>query len=369
MSTNLFNIANRLKSYSVYIDKYELLQEMIVSIDILYDVSTPKLKAYLFINDVYNLNDVVTWSEIEIKIEYMDLFDTLVTKKFKVLNIREYKYNINGKALFISLQDTFSYAFERSYLSKGYNDNPSVALTDYIEKLNLKKDYQTDFSKLDNKYRFIIPKSQNNLEFFISEFQKYGYNFYQTKDKICLKSQEDQKPSSLYEHSDIFLDATDNQLYKNRIIEHRVVGTNKESLQPKTRSIAFDPETKSMKFYNNNDNKNLLLNDDTTNIQDTNGYRDVYQQHLNFGEHDQKLKDSLLKQGQIEIIVNGYGKNELNQIYNLELKGNAGSNESYNKGNTIISGKYISTKISDKIINNSFVQKILLERADAQKKI
>lgn len=368
-NNGLFNISNKLKSYSVQIDKYDLLDEMIISIDINYQINTPKITGILIINDIFNLNDVVTWADTLIKIQYMDLFDNLTSKIFKVININEYRFNINGKGLLINLQDTFSYGLEKSFLSKGYNDTPGNALDDYIKELKLNTDYTLDFSKIEDKKSFIVPKSKNNLDFFTSEFFKYGYNFYQSKDKVNLKSQKDQELSKLYEHTDTFVDVTDNQLYMNRIIEYRVLGTNRDQIQPKTRSFAFDHNSKSMIFYNNNSNSKFVLNDDETNLQDTQGYRDIYQQHLNFDQHDRTLKESLLKQGQIEMIVNGYNKNDLNQIYNLSIKGSSASKESYNKGNTIINGKYLSTQITDKIMGNSFIQKIKLERADAQKKV
>jgi hypothetical protein len=116
------------------------------------------------------------------------------------------------------------------------------------------------------------------------------------------------------------------------------------------------------------------MNDDEFNLQTASvgahiGKRTITQPYLDFSLHRQILKNSFLKQSELEMAVNGFVKNDINQIYELVLKGNIGNSESEIKGNMINNGKYICNTIIDKILGDSFVQKIYLHRADMTKKI
>ena len=80
-----------------------------------------------------------------------------------------------------------------------------------------------------------------------------------------------------------------------------------------------------------------------------------------------EMKDAFLSRANIEIVVNGYAQNDLNQIYELQLKGNKSTSDGQSKGNLIIGGKYVSYKLIDKIVADTMVQKIMLYRADLTK--
>ena len=60
--------------------------------------------------------------------------------------------------------------------------------------------------------------------------------------------------------------------------------------------------------------------------------------------------------------------NKLLQVAKIVLSGNIGTTDGQDKGDVKMSGKYLCTKIVDKLImNNTFTQKITLNRVDYTK--
>lgn len=360
----LFNAANKLNDYTITIGDIELIKEVIISVEIAYTNSTPKILSKIIIDDLYDLNLQQEWHNSTVEIKYTDIFKTETTHDFVILNIVEKSDIKNDKFFIINLQDKFSYTLEHSFISKSFKTNIITCINKYIEQLNL--EYTTDFSTSSNSYNFVIPNHINNLDAFLIEICKKGYSFYQTRDLIVIKSIADLLPSKLT-YNGLYKDETDNQLYMNKIIEMTNVFNDRDSVPPITRALAYNLLTKTITSLKSNEITNYVLNTDSTNPQDTSGERYLYQIHTDFNQNTKEMKDDFFSRAEIEIVINGYNKNDLNQIYELELKGNKASPDLHSKGNQIINGKYISTKIIDKIVSDSMIQKITLSRADITK--
>lgn len=376
-ANQIFNVSNKLKAYNITIGEIELIKETIQSIEISYKNYTPVVLAKIVINDLYDLNLQHDWKDLTVNIYYMDIYDEFVDKNFTILNIHEKYDDKKNKSFVIEMQDTFSYTLEHSFLSKSYNSEPVAALEEYIEYLELNELIEEfDFSNIEETYYFSIPKNISNLDWFIFELNKFGYSFYQGKNNISIKSLEDLIPSSLItnENNMPFTNETDNPLYKNKIYEMQAQFLKRKNVFPLTKSLAYNFNTKVMDFTSENDNSIYDLADGNFNLQDSisnnelNGYKYFIQQHLNFEEHDKKLKESYINAVNIEIITNGYIKNDINQLYELELRGNISTSDSQSKGNTILNGNYIGSIIIDKIIGDNMIQKIYLKRSDLTKR-
>lgn len=373
----VFNVSNKLKAYNITIGEIELIKETIQSIEVSYKNYTPVVLAKIVINDLYDLNLQHDWKDLTVNIYYMDIYDEFVDKNFTILNIHEKYDDKKNKSFVIEMQDTFSYTLEHSFLSKSYNSEPVAALEEYIEYLEINELIEEfDFSNIEETYYFSIPKNISNLDWFIFELNKFGYSFYQGKNIISIKSLEDLIPSSLIINEDNlpFTNETDNPLYKNKIYEMQAQFLKRKNIIPLTKSLAYNFNTKVMDFTSENDNSIYDLADGDFNLQDSisnnelNGYKYFIQQHLNFDEHDKKLKESYINAVNIEIITNGYIKNDINQLYELELRGNISTSDSQSKGNTILNGNYIGSIIIDKIIGDNMIQKIYLKRSDLTKR-
>lgn len=365
ISDRLFSVSNKLKNYDVKVGEVELFNETILSVEVSYKNNTPVVFGKLIFNDIYDMNLIHVWRDVGVHISYIDVFDVQVSKNFTILSVTEQYDNMFKKVFVLELQDNFSYELENSYLSKGFNSDPTLALKEFITELEIGEieGSSLEFTNVGSAYNFVVPKNISNLEFFLHEFYKHGYTFYQDKYNVCVKSLSDLSPETLPDNG-LFMNETNNQLYKNKIIDIMSSFNNRISILPKTRSLGYDFNSKNMSSEIDNDMTQYFLNSDPFNIQNTHGYRDVRQQHLDFNQHNLMMKKSFLDQAEIEMIVNGYCNNDLNQVYELKLKGNVATTDTQSKGNLIMNGYYISNKVTDKIVGDSMVQKISLHRSD-----
>lgn len=367
---NVLNLTNTLNNHGVNIGGTDLIKEVIYSAEIMYTNNSPKVLCELTLLDLYALNMLLDWKDSLVKITYTDVFNESFEKEFKILNVKERISDENEKILTLELQDVFSYTLENSYTTKSFTGNVVDALTDFISELGL-SNHDIDFTTSDAELNFAVPLHMNNLEFFEKEIQKYGFVMYQTKDKIFLKSYDDLTPSLLEENDPgkPYLNATSNQMYKNRIHEILPQHNQRNNTPPISRGIAYDITKKKMVYEEANSIDELVLNTNTNNLQETIGKRDLYQTHLNFDDLRLKMKNSFMEQHEMVIIVNGYYKNDLNQLYELELRGNKSTSDLHSMGDMILGGHWVSHKITDKIIGDKLIQKITLHRADMVKKV
>lgn len=375
-SDKVLNAGNKLKSYSIKIGNIDLVKEVISSIEISFRNDTPVVLGRVVFDDLYDMNSQVVWRDVSVKVFYMDMFDKSIDMEFYITEVKEVYDESFKKNYVLELQDKFSYTLGHSYLSKSFKADPVTALKKYIDELKLSS-YKTDFDSISSSSELVIPCHVDNLTFFLGEFYRRGYSFYQTKEKIIVKHIDKLKPKSLPENDPgkPYKNETDNQLYKNKITAMKTFFLRRDAIPAVTKSIAYNPATKTMASSADNDNSAYYLSDDGFNLQNVTqgggfrGTKVITQSHLNFDQHRLVLKDSFVRQSEVEIVVNGYVKNDVNQIYELELKGNQAGGEQQAKGNTVIAGKYVSNTVMDKIVGDAIVQKIHLSRADLTKKI
>lgn len=369
--SNIFELSNKVKDLNVSIGEYRLKIEMIGTFEITYSNKTPKVTCELSFSDMYDINALVVWDETNVKISYVDLFDEFVEKEFNIVNIVETFDTRNQKIISLELQDIFSYKIEKCITPKGFKGNIVSAFEDYIEFLGL-TEYPKEFESFDAEIEFCVPGNCNHLKWLMFELSKYGLLLYQNKEKVFLKHIDNLVPSTFPEQSDKFVTTTNNKLYQNII--HDVIPSyiNRNKTPIITRAMAFDPLTKKMVYSTDSDKINskdeLLINNDNTDYQDNTGFIDVYQTHLDFNETRNKNRESFINTNEMIIVVNGYKKNDINQIYNILIHGHKGSVESYADANLIVNGKWVSTKVVDKVVGDSLLQKITLQRADMVKK-
>jgi len=370
INDRLFNKANKLQDYHVFIDDVDLIKETIISVEVSYKNNTPIVYSKVIFNDIYDMNLLRTWRNIEVQISYIDIFDESINKKFVILNVTEQYDDSFKKVLVLELQDKFSYVLENSYISKSFNDNPTSAFLAYAKELEIDaiSDLTLETTNVESTYNFVVPNNESNLSFFIKELYKHGYTFYQNKTSICVKSLSDLAPEILPVNG-LYLNETNNQLYQNKIISLISSLNNRSNILPKTRSVSFNSNTKSLEFGEDNDMTQYFLNSDPFDLQDSNGVRDVTQPHLDFNQHNLMMKESFLDQAEVEMIVNGYVKNDINQVYELQLKGNLATANTQASGNLVMNGYYVCNKITDKIVGDSLLQKVSLHRSDLTSRV
>ena len=373
---HIFNTSNKLKNYTIEIGGINIVKEMIISLEMTHQNNSPVVLGRLVINDLVDLNSQLIWRDTSVKVYYMDMFDKIFRKEFYITSIVETLNEKNRKSFIIDLQDKFSYILEHSYISKSFSTDHKTALLQYMGRLSIDSMLNVDYVSTGTleSMNFVVPKHMNNLNYFMGEFYKQGFTWYQTKDSIKLKHYTDLLPVNLPLNSEEkpYKNETDNQLYMNKIIGLNTVFNKRDGILPITKSFGYNIQTKQIDSSEFNDNTMWVNNSDTVNMQTTSGgqYEGVFerpQQHLDFDHHKIIMRDSFFTHNELEMAINGYVRNDLNQIYELFLKGNMGSIDSQHRGNTIINGKYVSNKITDKLIGDTLIQKVMLSRVDLRK--
>lgn len=371
----LFHKGNELLSLKVTVQdgtaEYIIDPELLVTFDTEFSNESPEVNAELVLRDLYAMNIVVNWYNAKITLSYMDLFNELTEKTYYVNGVINFEYGIYKKALKIYMQDEFSYKLGNSFLGKGFTSiTIDAIIKQYIDNLSLESPYQIDFEEVPllpgESEEFVVPRNENNLGFFIRELDRRGFSFYQTRTSLVIKNEKKMTLSALEALPEVFTDETRNQLYMNKILDGDIHANNQIIMMPKRKTFVYDPKKKQMLTDDYNSNEKLLLNQDSTNIQTTVGYSEVYGLHNDFGEHYKQNKNTLLKQNGIDITVSGYTSREVNKICELSLHGNIVSTKASSLGDVINSGKYLCTTVQDKIVGTNFIQKLSLRRADAQ---
>lgn len=368
MSQRIISAANKLQTYRVNVGHIELVPQMIKSFDVTYMNDSIAVTAMLVVDDLVDLNMNVIWRDTPVELFYMDIFDLSVEKTFTVVNVTEAYDDKKNKTLIIMLQDEFSFKLANSYLCKSYNSNVVSIFKEFVDHLELDIG-EGELDNLEDNTEIVVPKTMSNLDFFNREFASNGMVAYQNKKGIFVKHLSNLVPSKLPVQPDDYLNETNNQLYQNRIISLRGSINTRENILPITESIAYNIEKKAFDLFDDNKNESYVLADDVFNLQETQftGMRAVIQHHLNFDDHTLQLKNSFEKQSELEMVVNGYEKNDINQVYELLLMGNKGSADTQAKGNMTLNGKYVCHKLVDKLIGDTLLQKVFLRRSDLTK--
>lgn len=362
--SNFLNAANKLKSYSVKIGSVDLIPETIISLEISHSNKDVIVPGTLVIDDLYDIALLEDLNVIDVEVVYTDIYDKTFEKTFVILKISEFETSKNTKMLSIDLQDKFSYTLETSFYSKSFTGTAIDALKSYLEHLQLKEVLINDLTSIEEVVQFTIPQDQNNLISLQNEFRKLGCYFFQNRDSIVIKKLSEMDFSTLPLNG-LYIQQTDNQLYKNIIHDIYVDQANKTNTPPKSRSLAFDIKSKKMVYMETGDPKLYKIDSNNDNyLQSENGQVDVYQTTLNFDQNEYNIREKFVSQNSCIIAVNGYIDNGVNQIYDLRIAGNKSSSKLIADGDLNLNGKWVSTKVVDKIVGDSLVQKITLNRSD-----
>lgn len=364
MSDFLTKTPSLLVDYDVRVGKISLPKETITSIELVYSNTSVKVMAELIFVDLMDMNAILDWDKSNIYITYTDLENKMFFKEFRVIGIYEETNNLGRKSYVISLQDIFSYKLGNCFLSKGYDKPLTEALSDIIGILKIDNldNLEYKFSEIPNfpqNFSFVLSKNISALDYFTRELYRWGCTFYQDKTTVYIKNIEDLNYTK-FNRAGNFTNQTINELSWNRIYDFRIIHNNIEQKKELTRTSYYDELTQKI-VYKNINVENLTDNPISA-LPDSVGKRDIIRSSSTDAEailtRHRRDMDSTI----IELYVPGFMKNELNMIYDLDLKGNQGSRETQDLGDGLISGDYVSKLIGEKIIAGKLFQKIIVHR-------
>lgn len=355
------------------------LQE-IITLELVYSRNNPIIHGIFSFKDLRDIGTAVDIKNATIEVYFNDNFNKTLFRRFKIVEMSESYTDNRTKLYMMFIIDEISFELNNIYLSKSFSKSRVAAfesilkeykIFDILSKTSLKYEFTPDDNIAENA-SFVLTSNISVLDFFIEEFEKIGYSFYQTRDGLYIKNFDDLTPDKLEEIEDEFVQENKNKLYKNIIYEViNSPGSNSTALaNPSKKTYYFDESKKQMVSIDDNfDNikSTISLNNDVRNFQINRGNKSEFQNRLDSAQHKNSIRENYLRTFQISIIVNGFVNNDINKIYNVQLQGYKGNSKTQIEGNIISSGKYVGLHVTDKLIGDKLLQKITMGRSDSQK--
>lgn len=363
---NIFSeTINKLKSLRVIVAGTELEPSTVKSLEFAYCNTRPIVRGQLYFNDLYDMNMLTDWSIAKVQVTFVDLLDDMFSRTFHVVNVEEANEEMGRKSFVLDLVDEFSYALSQSYISRSFNIPLNEAILEIASDLGVSEipHIELDFSEVPYDKPYLTSKNINSLTYFTRELYRKGYTFYQTKTSILIKSLDDLIPATCPINGE-FSDHPKNEYYMNKVIEFNVLQNNRQLVDSKSTTLTYDPLTKTTKKLTEDPLNSLRLNSGSVNLSDSVTEMEYFQSQLDSDQRNLDLKREYMDQNVVQMYVTGFVKNDLNQIYDMRFKGNDTYMESQMKGDELLSGRYISKMIQEKIILDSYVQMITIHRAD-----
>ena len=363
---NIFSeTINKLKSLKVTIAGTELEPSTVKSLEFAYCNTRPIVRGQLYFNDLYDMNMLTDWSIAKVQVTFVDLLDDMFSRTFHVVNVEEANEEMGRKSFILDLVDEFSYALSQSYISRSFKIPLNEAVLEIASDLGVSEipHIELDFSEVPYDKPYLTSKNINSLTYFTRELYRKGYTFYQTKTGILIKSLDDLIPATCPINGE-FSDHPKNEYYMNKVIEFNVLQNNRQLVDSKSTTLTYDPLTKTTKKLTEDPLNSLRLNSGSVNLSDSVTEMEYFQSQLDPSQRSLDLKREYMDQNVVQMYVTGFVKNDLNQIYDMRFKGNDTYMESQMKGDELLSGRYISKMIQEKIILDSYVQMITIHRAD-----
>ena len=354
---------------------YKLIPEELMTFECRMQRHNPSIYGNITIADKADIANLVDLKTASVKIYYIDNYDEMFYRTFKIINISESYNNRKQKILDFKLRDDVSYFLDNLYISKSFNTSRASAISDIISEYKL-TDLLTStklvFEKEDDGItgNLVLNKNLSVLDFFEKEFNRIGFSFFQNKKGLYIKNKDNLLPDKLPLINGIFSQIATNQLYKNKIYEFSNIPAQKEELDktPKQKSYYYDIAQKKMIPITDNIDtlqSGITMNKNNEDIQETVGYKAKFQNRMDNSQQKNDIRERFLHLAKSKLVVNGYVNNDINKIIEMELLGNKGSASAQTEGNVVSSGKYVILSIIDKIIGDKMIQLIEVGRSDS----
>ena len=391
MKKNLFDISSDIELLKISTKNFEFISESIEEFEIKFNSNELVIESILTVSEKSDfLNSFKTFSPEDniVTIYIKDKRTNPKTKTngvfqrdFIITQISEVKdENSRNKAHTIKMIDAVSYTLKNTFYSKGYqNILYSEIVKDIFSVFKIPnlipKDYEIKISaSLDYHDFFVIPNNTNLYDFLMYQAAQDGCILYQDRGGIYLIHISELYSNNInkVDANKTFLQDTSDNSYEFKAIE--VVSNfsnNHDNLEfPKTNTFVYDPLTKSILQKKQNfdeiyDKINFNSSKETY-IQNSSGYfYDVAEVGLSDFSLIRNTYFNYLKNNTLDIVTPGtlYG-NRLLELRDVKIIGSTSVEDGLRKGNETLNGNYIVLSISDKILNNKYIQNIILGRVN-----
>ena len=369
MEINLQDPRYSLKALDVQIDGNTIDINHILDITIDFDINNPYISGAILLEltrdtlEKYNFK-----GNSKVQIKATDTADNEYDNSF--VAYESYSKKVTAEIIHITFRilDEFSFNASHLFVSKGYeNISLSEILDDdkmlkpLYDQFNSKK---KDFEDISEKLKtFAIPSSKSalNVQNYIKEY--FNALVYQTREKYkiqkwetlmngeCLKSGNgdltykypSNVPEYIYTVDDFKINQTNSMNFAN--------------YAPDVKIYSYNPLARNAKFLSYDSKKALKdMGSDIKGENVSQGIKFAYQSMVNPKNQIKTMyQRNLYNTSSYELICKGSYKINPGDLVMLEYEGNEGNSKN-------ISGKYLVTRVTDKIIQGAFSQRIILAR-------
>jgi hypothetical protein len=396
MKQNLFDKGSELSVFKLKTPKHEFLGESIEETEIQWSSKELQSEAVIIVLDKTDfLNSFETFKPedniISFYVEDRHLDPktnkkSLFQKNYIITQISEIKDDeSNNKGHQIKMIDSVSYLLKNTFFSKGYIASTFSNIVEDIFEIFKIKDMLPKTAEIiinktkETKTNFVIPGNMNLYDFLMYQCNQEGCILYQDKSGIYMKNIDDLFVKNLnkIEVTKTFKQDDPDPAYQFKINDlTSEFNSCFENLHyPKTITYVYDPKNKKIlpKQQNFNEiyeNINFTKSSEKY-IQNTSGtYCDVGEVNLSDNSLKKKTYLNYLKNNTLDMILAGsISGNILLELRDVNILGSTKTNDGYTKGNETLNGSYLVLSISDKIINNKYIQNIILGRVNNTDKI
>ena len=389
MKQNLFDIGSELNSCKITMPNFDFLAESLFDIEIKWNFNELQSEAVFTINDksdflqsfkTYKVEDNIVKFYIEDKrIDPNTKKNSIFEKPYVITQITEVKDDESkNKSYQIKCIDQVSYILKNTYFSKGYkNTKLSEIIQDLFTKYKIKdfisKESETKIN--DSKEipkNLVIPSHISLYDFLMYQCNQEGYILYQDKFGIYGKhiSELYQDKLNKVDVTKTFKQDVDSPAYEFKI--GNVTGSFNNNFlnleNPTTITYVYNPLSKSIieKKQNFNEiySKINFANSNESYIQNTTGENyNIAEVNLSDDSLIKKTYLNYLKNNKADLIITGsLAGNKLLELRDIQLIGSTNTTDGLTKGNETLNGNYLVLSISDKILNNKFIQNVIVGR-------
>lgn len=327
------------------------------------------LTGFVVINDIIDVvNLCLDKPGQKILVNITDIYNEEFTREYVITKSTETKEQ-DSKTIRLDFQDIVSWKLQNTYIAKSYlsttlldvfKDYMALEVDALIDGFPIQKKFKST-SKISN---FVVPLDVNFLDFISKEFYKEGIYFYQDKKNIYVGKFDIDPVKYIYKQ-------VEQDYYGFMIMDYNGIFNDIRRI-PRQDYLIYDENTKSIVTYKGDlekfkDTYNLDVNDIKvySEQQQTNG-RKLTTHELKFNNSEHIFLD-FKNNTVLEIVVPGnINYNQLYREITIHLTGNINSKDTLDKGDVKLSGKYKIFEIKDKILSNTFTQKMKIRRVGEQ---
>ena len=381
----IFHPHTIVKHFSVKIDGFEIMTDEIVSLEIKSDFFDFGFTGTLKIKDSFDLNNsgkLLFTGKNTLTISVQDFLKDKSTRTYRITQMNATQAGERFKVFDIEFMDEISFLLKNAYIGKSFTSTPIAAIKQYFTHLGIddiiKKDKMSyDIIDTSTSQSFTVTAGESVFDFFKTIFRQDNIRMWQDRNTLHIKEVNPAEIKPLKDPNGDDLTYTNNTMNNEYLFKiHDMREDNNPSLEanllkPVEKTFRFDG-TKSIidTTVNLNDAaKKMSMNTmDTSGLQQTIGAKFSKQATLETGNQAYDVFETYMRNNNLSIVVPGSLKySNVGASAKVLLKGNNMYNNTQLEGDTLSSGAYFIASVSDRIIGDKLIHKIVLCRLDAQK--